>query len=139
MIQRRSPLAALLLALTLIMPMAPLAAAPVPSAQAGKGLVVFYREKKMKGAALRFEISDGTGMSIGGLANGTTFHVDLEPGEHTFKVRAPSLDGSDSVTLNISAGEIYYLQGEILWGVPTGRPKFNRVVEAVAVPAIGKL
>ena len=114
-------------------------AASIPQAQPDKGLVVFFRVKKAKGAALRFQISDGTGKSLGDLSNGSTFHVYLEPGQHTFKVRAPSLDGSDSVTLTLAAGEIQYLQGEILWGWPTGRPKFTNVSEATAKAAIKKL
>jgi len=117
----------------------PVFAASIPQAQPDKALVVFFRAKKAKGAALRFQISDGTGKSLGDLSNGSSFHVYLEPGQHTFKARAPSLDGSDSVTLNLGAGEIQYLQGEILWGWPTGRPKFNNVPEATAKTAIKKL
>ncbi len=117
----------------------PTFAASIPEAQADKGLVVFYRSKKAKGSAMRFQISDGGGVSIGNLSNGSTFHVYLEPGQHSFNVRSPSLDGSDSVTLNLVAGETYFLQGEILWGWPTGRPKFNQVSEAAAISAIKKL
>jgi len=117
----------------------PVFAASIPQAQPDKGLVVFFRAKKAKGAALRFQISDGTGKSLGDLSNGSTFHVYLEPGQHTFKARAPSLDGSDEVTLNLAGGEIQYLEGEILWGWPTGRPKFNNVPEATAKAAINKL
>jgi len=121
------------------MGLSPVLAASIPQAQPDKGLMVFFRAKKAKGAALRFQISDGTGKFLGDLSNGSTFHVYLEPGQHTFTVRAPSLDGSDSVTLNLAAGEIQYLQGEILWGWPTGRPKFNNVAEATAKTAIQKL
>lgn len=119
--------------------LSPVSAASIPEAQPDKGLVVFFREKKAKGSALRFQISDGTGKALGGLANGTTFHVYLEPGQHTFSVRAPTMDGSDSVTLNVAAGETHFLQGEILWGWPTGRPKFTNVPEATAKPMIQKL
>lgn len=117
----------------------PVFAASIPQAQPDKGLVVFFRVKKAKGAALRFQISDGTGKSVGDLSNGSTFHMYLTPGQHTFKVRAPSLDGSDSVTLNLAPGETQYLQGEILWGWPTGRPKFTNVPEGPAIQAIKKL
>jgi len=126
-------------ALLATMSFSPVFAASIPQAQPDKALVVFFRAKKAKGAALRFQISDGTGKSLGDLSNGSTFHVHLEPGQHTFKVRAPSLDGSDSVTLDLAAGEIQYLQGEILWGWPTGRPKFTNVSEATAKTAIEKL
>ena len=119
--------------------LSPVSAASIPQAQPDKGLVVFFRAKKAKGSALRFQISDGTGKELGGLANGTTFHVYLEPGQHTFSVRAPTMDGSDSVTLDVVAGQTYFLQGEILWGWPTGRPKFTNVSEATAAPKIKKL
>jgi len=126
-------------ALLATMSFSPVFAASIPQAQPDKALVVFFRAKKAKGAALRFQISDGTGKSLGDLSNGSTFHVYLEPGQHTFKVRAPSLDGSDSVTLDMAAGDIQYLQGEILWGWPTGRPKFTNVSEATAKTALKKL
>ncbi len=60
----------------------PVSAAAIPLAQPDKGLVVFFREKKAKGSALRFQISDGTGKELGGLANGTTFHVWREQEEN---------------------------------------------------------
>jgi len=117
----------------------PAFSADVPEAKPDKGLVVFYRERQAKGAALRFQISDDSGQAIGSLSNGSMFHVDLSPGQHSFNVRAPSMDGSDRITLNIEAGQTYYVQGVILWGWPTGRPKFNRVGESQAVPSIGNL
>ena len=110
-----------------------------PLAQSEKGQVVFYRPGRAKGAAIRFEIQDGAKGSIGTLSNGAVIRMELEPGSHTFTVRAPSVDGSDVITLNVLAGEIYYVKGEILWGWPAGRPKFSRVSDAEAQADLGKM
>lgn len=101
-----------------------------PAAQPDKGQVIFYRPSRAKGAAIRFQINDSSKGSIGALSNGTVIRRDLEPGSHTFTVRAPSVDGSDSITLNVEAGKVYYVKGEILWGWPAGRPKFSRMSDS---------
>ena len=98
-----------------------------PMAQPENGQVVFYRPSRAKGAAIRFEIHDSSKGSIGALSNGTVIRKDLEPGGYTFSVRAPSVNGSDSITLHVEAGKVYYVKGEILWGWPAGRPKFTRM------------
>jgi len=111
---------------------APALSANLPEIKPDKGLVIFYRISRMKGAAMRFEITDTAKGSIGFLSNGTFLHQDLEPGNHTFTVRAPSVNGQDSITLNVEAGKIYYVKGEILWGWPAGRPKFAQMSESQA-------
>ena len=98
----------------------------VPEAKSDKGLVVFYRPARSKGAAIRFEVRSSDGQSVGALSNGSMLHKYLDPGQMTFEARAPSVDGKDSITLDIVAGETYYVMGEILWGWPAGRPKFSR-------------
>jgi len=113
--------------------------ATVPSTQVDKGLVVFYRVKRAKGAAIRFQITDMSGASVGNLSNGTMIYQYYEPGPRTFDVRTPSVDGSDLITLDIVAGETYFVQGEILWGWPAGRPKFSRPSEPQALSDIKKL
>jgi len=129
----------LLLALLLTMPTDRAFSATVPTADPDKGLVVFYRVKRAKGSAMRFQISDISGVSVGNLSNGTMFYQYFEPGQKTFDVRSPSVNGSDLITLDIVAGETYYVQGEILWGWPAGRPKFSRTSDSQAVSDIKKL
>ncbi len=51
--------------------------------------------------------------------------IPLAPGSYNFTVRAPSLDGQDFLTINVEAGWTYNVEGKILWGWPTGRPKFQ--------------
>lgn len=113
--------------------------ASVPSIKPDKGLVVFYRLKKAKGAAIRFEISDAGANSLGNLSNGSVIHKYLEPGQHTFRARSPSVDGNDSITLDVAGGNVYYVQGEILWGFPAGRPKFTQNTESQALADIKQL
>lgn len=101
----------------------------VAQAQADKGLVVFSREDTMKGKAIRFNIEQD-GRPVGQLLAGTTIELPLTPGSYNFTVRAPSLDGQDFLTVDVKAGRTYYIEGEILWGWPTGRPKFKFVSES---------
>jgi hypothetical protein len=126
-------------ALILTVSVQPVWPASVPSTKPDKGLVVFYRLKKAKGAAIRFEISDASAKSIGNLSNGSMVYEYLEPGQHTFRARSPSVDGSDSITLDVSVGDVYYVQGEILWGFPAGRPKFSQKPASQALADIKKL
>lgn len=130
-----------LYALTLVFVVSaqPVWPASVPSTKPDKGLVVFYRLKKAKGAAIRFEITDASAKSIGNLSNGSMVYEYLEPGQHTFRARSPSVDGSDSITLDVAVGDVYYVQGEILWGLPAGRPKFALRTESQALADIKKL
>ena len=129
----------LFLALTVAVPFGQALSATVPTAKPDQGLVVFYRAKKAKGKAMRFQITDSSGVSVGSLSNGSMFYQNYDPGQKTFDVRAPSVDGSDLITLDIVAGETYFVQGEILWGWPAGRPKFSRASESQALSVISKL
>ena len=134
-------MSAFLCAVTLILVVSvqPVWPASVPSTKPDKGLVVFYRLKKAKGAAIRFEITDASAKSLGNLSNGSMIYEYLESGQHTFRARSPSVDGSDSITLDVAVGDVYYVQGEILWGFPAGRPKFSQMPESQALADIKKL
>jgi len=96
------------------------------AAEAGpdQGLVVFTRKSSMKGKAIRFNIQQD-GRPIGQLLSGSTIKVPLAPGSYNFTVQAPSLDGQDFLSINVEAGWTYKVEGKILWGWPTGRPKFQ--------------
>jgi hypothetical protein len=117
----------------------PLSYAPTANSQeagSGEGLVVFTRASAMKGKAMRFNLEQD-GRPIGQLLSGTTIEVPLSPGTYTFSVSAPSLDGRDTITINVEAGKTYHVTGEIRWGWPTGRPKFSDMTESgVATAAV---
>ncbi len=116
----------------------PVATADLPTAEPGKGLAIFYRMSSMSGGAMRFDISDEEG-SIGQLLNGTVLHKQLEPGEHSFSTQGLSVDGVDSITVNVEAGKTYYFKGSVLPGWPTGRPKFAQVTESEAQKDLAKI
>ena len=103
---------------------APDSIASAAEAGPGEGLVVFNRKSAMKGKAIRFNIEQD-GRPIGQLLSGTRIEVPLAPGSYNFTVQAPSLDGQDFLTINVEAGWTYNVEGKILWGWPTGRPKFQ--------------
>lgn len=130
-------LVALVIALSSFSPAA--LTASIPAAKPDKGLVVFYRPSRAKGAAIRFEIYEDSRGSIGLLSNGTMIQTDLEPGGYTFSVSAPSVDGRDSITVKVEANKVYYVKGEILWGWPAGRPKFRQMSESEAMADLEKL
>ena len=112
------------LIITLGIGITPGSSALAAEAGPGEGLVVFDRKSSMKGKAIQFNIEQD-GRPIGQLRSGTTIEVPLAPGSYNFTVRAPSLDGQDFLSINVEAGWTYYVKGEILWGWPTGRPKFQ--------------
>ncbi len=100
-----------------------------------QGLIIFYREKALKGAAIRFNLNHGQ-EPIGALKGGTSLHRYVEPGQHTFWSKVVS---QDSVTLDVVAGETYYIKGVVQLGLVAGRPKLTVVPESEAKAAIAKL
>ena len=113
-------------------------AAVAPAVEEGKGLVVLYRMSKAKGAAIRFNFRSSSGFS-GNLSNGSWLFEQVEPGQYTYWVSSPSFDGQDSITVNVSAGQTYYLKGEIKWGWPAGRTKFELVSESAGQAELAKI
>lgn len=89
--------------------------APPPS---GKGQVVFFRQSKLVGAALSFSVHEGE-TGIGKLGNGSYFIQVSDPGPHTFTTQSEAVD---RLTLEVEAGETYYVKQSIGVGVVMGRP-----------------
>jgi len=112
--------------------------ASAPEAVPEPAKVVFYRPKKAKGAAIRFNI-EMNGRPLGSLSNGQVMEKALEPGEHSFSVRGPSLDGQDYLLLVVEPGSVHYVNCEIKWGWPAGRPKFELVPQKQGEAAVSKL
>ena len=136
---RAAPIVLLLLAGLLVQPSHEAVSADVPSIEPGKGLVVFYRPKKMKGAGIAFRIFESPGSSVGTLANGTVLFRQYEPGQRTFDANTPSVAGSDLITVDVVEGQVVYVRGEILLGWPAGRPKFTLMSEEQGRAAVSKL
>jgi hypothetical protein len=81
------------------------AAAAAEPAEVEKATLVFFRMKRMAGAALNTSVYID-GVEIADLDNGTYIKVALDPGTHTFH----SDEEKDAVDLEITPGELYYVK-----------------------------
>jgi len=100
-----------------------------------KGLVVFFRPSKFVGAAVGFIVREDKA-ELGKLRSGNYFTVDVEPGKHTYVVHS---EAKDTTTLEIEAGETYFLSGSISMGFLAGRPHLTPSNAAAFEEALPKL
>ncbi|MBL3591160.1 MAG: DUF2846 domain-containing protein [gamma proteobacterium endosymbiont of Lamellibrachia anaximandri] len=99
----------------------PVYTAEIPQAQPDKGLIVFYRLDKFGGKAIRFNINHPGG-AIGQLLSGTLLYKYFDPGAQTFYSQVIS---QDAIIVNVEAGKIYYVRGDVKMGLLAGRPNFT--------------
>lgn len=102
-------------------PSGPLAAPP-----AGKGQIVFFREKRFTGSLIHFKVREGH-TELGKLTNGVYFVVPVEPGTHTYTVHS---EAKDVLTLEVEPGETYYVRGSVSMGFMAGHPNLSPSDEA---------
>jgi hypothetical protein len=102
---------------------------------AGKGQVVFFREKKFVGGAVGYKVREGEN-ELGKLSNGTYFVSVVEPGAHEYTVHS---EAKDILNLEVEAGETYYVTGGITMGVFAGRPNLSPSDQAAFDALAGKL
>ncbi|UBB25805.1 DUF2846 domain-containing protein [Pseudoxanthomonas japonensis] len=125
---------------------APAADAPAPASQskgaiaiaapeAGKGQIVFFREKKFAGAAVNYIVREGE-TELGKLSSGSYFVVAVEPGAHAYTVHS---EAKDVLNLEMEAGETYYVIGGITMGFLAGRPNLSPSDQAAFDAMSGKL
>jgi hypothetical protein len=98
----------------------------ITPAPADKGQIVFFRPSRMMGAAIGFKVREGE-TELGKLRSGKYFVAVIEPGTHVYKVHGET---KDELTLEVEAGETYYVQGTISMGVLAGRPNLAPSDEA---------
>ncbi|GAB3350205.1 DUF2846 domain-containing protein [Lysobacter tyrosinilyticus] len=89
----------------------------VGAAPADKGQIVFFRQSKMMGAAVGLKIREGE-TDLVKLGNGKYFVAVVEPGTHQFTTGG---EAKDALTLEVEAGETYYVSGAISMGILAGR------------------
>lgn len=77
----------------------------------GKGQIVFFRPTRRLSS--RFTLMEGA-TSIAELAGATYVVLQVEPGAHTF--RADGKPDADTLTLEVGAGETYYVQEATIGG-----------------------
>ena len=111
------------------------ALAELPQVEAGKGLVVFYRESSLGGSALTYQVHEGEEL-IGVLRSGTYFYNHSEPGNHTYWGQTVV---RNSVTLDVVAGQTHFIKGDVTMGYRVGHPRLTVVQPARGEAAIAKL
>lgn len=87
----------------------------------GKGQIVFFRPSKFVGAAVGFKVREGE-TELGKLRSGKYFVHVAEPGTHEYRVHGET---KDVLTMEIEAGETYYVQGTLGLGIVAGRPNLS--------------
>jgi hypothetical protein len=95
--------------------------AAAAAAGEGQATIVFFRPKKLMGAAIGFKVREA-GVELGKLRNGTYFVLKVAPGRHQYVVHSET---EDVLTLEAEAGETYYVQGSLGMGVVAGRPNLS--------------
>jgi hypothetical protein len=103
---------------------------------AGQGLVYIYRPGKFMGGGAGFDVHTGTkeaDRAVTYLQNGGYFPFYTAPGEITLWGKTES---SASVTLDVRAGETYYVKGSIGVGLIVGRPRLEVVDNATGAKEV---
>ncbi|HLK25654.1 MAG TPA: DUF2846 domain-containing protein [Caulobacteraceae bacterium] len=90
----------------------------VSTPPAGKGQVVFFRPFSLAGMALSFSIRDAD-KGVAKLGPGTYAVYVADPGQHTFTVQS---EATDTLHVEVDAGETYYVKQTIGMGIMVGRP-----------------
>ncbi len=85
------------------------------------GTIIFFRPRKMLGAAVGFKVREGE-TELGKLRNGTFFALKVAPGSHQYVVHSET---EDVLTMEVEAGETYFVQGALGMGIVAGRPNLS--------------
>lgn len=92
------------------------------------GTVYFLRESAFGGGAISYFIfEDDT--KIGVLKSGSYFIHQAKPGKHTYWAET---EARASVTIDVAAGQTYYVEGSIGLGMWAGRPQLTEITRKVA-------
>ncbi len=95
------------------------ASAATPSE--GMATIVFFRPKKLLGAAIGFIVRED-GVELGKLRNGNYFVLQVAPGAHSYTVHSET---KDVLAMEVEAGQTYYVMGSLGMGVVAGRPNLS--------------
>jgi len=95
------------------------ATSPAPAADAATGAtgtVVFFREKKMMGAAISYKVREN-GVELCKLGSGSFCTVQVPVGKHAYVTKT---EATDVLNMEVDPGETYYVQASISMGVVAG-------------------
>lgn len=93
----------------------------VEAAGGGTGTVIFFREKKFAGSAIRYKVREN-GVELCKLQSGTYCRIEVPAGKHEYVVHS---EAKDVLTLEVEPGETYYVIGGITVGVFAGHPNLS--------------
>jgi hypothetical protein len=114
---------------------APAANTLIAAAPQDKAQIVFFRESKFVGGAIGFKVREGEA-ELGKLRSGKYFVANVEPGKHEYNVHGET---KDVLTMEVEAGETYYVLGSLGMGIVAGRPNLSPSDEATFLSMSGKL
>lgn len=100
----------------------------------GMGLVYIYRPSSFIGAAVSYDVKVGETV-ITTLYNGGYYPYFAKPGELELWA---STEAKSAVTLDVKAGEIYYVKGTVGVGFFVGRPHLIVVPKSVGETEIAE-
>lgn len=100
--------------------------AEVPAPRDGMGLIMLYRPRRAMGAAIQFQVNNASA-PVGNLSNGSVIAFHAPAGQHVFTVATPSVGGSDSIAVDLRAGETVFVRADMRAGWAAGRGRFVRV------------
>jgi hypothetical protein len=98
-----------------------LAPAQLAAPPTGKGQVVFYRKKMVSLIPFNWIVREGK-TEICEMVAGTYCVAAIDPGTHTFEVHS---EATNRLTLEIDAGETYYVIGGISMGLIVNHPNIS--------------
>jgi len=107
----------------------------INAAPADKAQIVFFRESKFVGGAIGFKVREGE-TELGKLRSGKYFVANVEPGKHEYNVHGET---KDVLTIEVEAGETYYVLGSLGMGIVAGRPNLSPSDEATFLSMSDKL
>ena len=80
------------------------------------GTVVFFREKKMMGAAISYKVREN-GIELCKLGSGSFCTLQVPVGKHEYVTKT---EAKDVLNMEVESGETYYVQASISMGVVAG-------------------
>lgn len=111
------------------------AANSFPAPRPDQGLVYFYREKKLSGIMVSYNIKEDQKI-VGAVANGTYFYLFADPGKHTYTA---TTEAEASRTLEIEPGKTYYIACGVELGIFVPRTSLSITHEAEAKSVLSTL
>jgi hypothetical protein len=107
----------------------------LPAPPAGKGEVVFYRKPMLSLVPFNWIAREGK-TEVCEMVAGTYCVAVVDPGTHTYEVHS---EVKNDLTLEVDAGETYYVVGTITMGMVVNRPNIAPAEKAQFDAISGKL